>query len=268
MTHFDQPFEYDNFDVSRDDGVVTVRMDSTNAMNGIGMGFVDEFRDIGMALSEDDGVRAVALTGTDDVYSAGADLGSFAGDESDGLRLRRLASTLHDAIGELLRIRAPLVTAVNGVAAGAGFSLALLGDIVLVSDEARLEYAYTQVGLTGDGGSTFFLPRLVGLRKAREIALLDEAIGPSEAVDLGLASEVVANTDLGDRRRAVTEELASGPTHAYGELKRLLLESFDRGLEEQLAAETEAIAGATATQDYERGYAAFFGEDSPEFEGH
>jgi 2-(1,2-epoxy-1,2-dihydrophenyl)acetyl-CoA isomerase len=268
MMRIEQPFEYDNFDVSRDDGVVTVRIDSSNPMNGIGVGFVDEFRNIGIALGEDDSVRAVALTGTGDVYSVGADLGSFEGDRSDGRRLRRLASTLHDAIGELLRMRAPLVTAVNGVAAGAGFSLALLGDVVLVSDEARLEYAYTRIGLTGDGGSTFFLPRLVGLRKAREIALLDEVIQPVEAVDLGLASEVVADSDLGDRRRAVAEELASGPTHAFGEIKRLLLESFDRGLEEQLAAETEAIAGATATQDYERGYAAFSGEAPPDFKGH
>jgi 2-(1,2-epoxy-1,2-dihydrophenyl)acetyl-CoA isomerase len=267
MSRFDTPVTYDNFAVSRDDDIVTVRMDSTSTMNGFSPEFLEEFREITMGLREDDSVRAVVLTGSKDAYSVGADIAPFDGDERDGRRLRYLASTLHEVVRELLQLRAPLITAVNGVAAGAGFSLALLGDVVLVSDEASLRFAYPAIGLTGDGASTFLLPRLVGLRKAREIVLMDEPIAPTEAVSLELATEMVPDSELAAHADDVAAELAAGPTVAYGETKRLLLESFDRSLEEQLAAETNAMARATKTADYRRGYEAFFGDEEATFEG-
>lgn len=120
------------------------------------------------------------------------------------------------------------MTAVNGVAAGAGFSLALVGDIVLVSEDARFEYAYPRVGLTGDGGSTFFLPRLVGLRKAKEILLLGEPIDPDRAVELGIATETVPANDLDAHLNEVALQVADGPTEAFGATKRLLTESFEQ----------------------------------------
>lgn len=267
MSEFSQPFEYDNFDVTREGDVVAIRMDSTSAMNGFNIGFLDDLKEIGIALRQDESVRCVTFAGDEDVFSVGADLSRVDGTAEDDVYFRRLASTFHEGVRELVRMKAPLVTVVDGVAAGGGFSLALLGDVVLVSDEARLEFAYPRIGLTGDGGSTFFLPRLVGLRKAREIVLLDEPISPEEAVDLGLATEVVPADDLEARRREVVDDLADGPTHAYGETKRLLLESFGRDLEEQLAAETDALVGATRTDDYQRGHEAFYGDESPSFEG-
>jgi 2-(1,2-epoxy-1,2-dihydrophenyl)acetyl-CoA isomerase len=267
MSTFDQPFDYDNFDVAREESVVEVRMNSTSGMNGVNPGFVDELNAIGIALRQDESVRCVTLTGSDGVFSVGADLAEFDGTAADGDRLRYLASTLHDGIEQLLRMDAPLVTAVNGVAAGAGFGMALLGDVVLVSTEARLEFAYPRVGLTGDGGSTFLLPRLVGLRKARELTLLDEPISAAEAANLGLATEAVPAGELDERRRAVADDLADGPTRAYGATRQLLLDSFDRGLTAQLAAETDAIVEATETDDYRRGHEAFFGDDPADFEG-
>ena len=267
MSTFDQPFDYDSFDVAREESVVEVRMNSTSGMNGVTPEFVDELTAIGIALRQDESVRCVTLTGTDGVFSVGADLAEFDGTAADGDRLRYLASTLHDGIEQLLGMDAPLVTAVNGVAAGAGFGMALLGDVVLVSTEARLEFAYPRVGLTGDSGSTFLLPRLVGLRKAREITLLDEPISPGEAVDIGLATEVVPAEELDERRRTVADNLADGPTRAYAATRQLLLDSFDRGLEAQLAAETDAIVDATKTEDYRRGYDAFFEDDPADFEG-
>ena len=267
MPQLEAPFEYDSLAVSREVDIMIVRIDTASPMNGVTRRFVDELRDLAAELRADDSIRAVALTGTNGVYSAGADLDGLAGDEGDATRLRYLAGTLHDAIVALVGLEVPLVTAVNGVAAGGGFGLAILGDIVIISDDARLEFAYPRIGLTGDAGSTFFLPRLVGLRRAREIALRDEPIAPDEAVDLGLASEVVPAEELESRRRAVTEELAAGPTRAYGATKRLLLESYDRDLSAQLTAETDAIAAAARTDDYEHGYAAFFGDDDPQFEG-
>jgi 2-(1,2-epoxy-1,2-dihydrophenyl)acetyl-CoA isomerase len=130
-----------------------------------------------------------------------------------------------------------------------------------------LDFAYQRIGLTGDGGSTFFLPRLVGLRKAKELVLTSEAVQGEEAVEMGLANEVVPADEFDDRLDELTADIASGPTAALGNTMRLLTESYDRTLESQLAAETETIADAVQSEDYERGYAAFFEKDDPEFVG-
>ncbi|MFC7155554.1 enoyl-CoA hydratase/isomerase family protein [Halomarina halobia] len=259
--------DYENLRVERDGAAGRIVMDSTSDFNSLNPTMVEELVHAATELSEDDAVRCLVLTGTDGVFCAGADLAGLEGDERDAPELRRLASALHDAILQLHQAETPLVVGVNGVAAGAGFSLALAGDAVVMSDEARLEYAYGRIGLTGDGGSTFWLPRLVGLRRAKEIALLDEPIDPDYAVGLGLVTESVPAAEFDERVADYAERLASGPTAALGATKRLLTESFERGLAGQLAAETDAIAGAARTEDYERGYAAFFGKEEPEFVG-
>jgi len=258
---------YETLEVSRDDAIGAVTIDRPAGMNTLTPTMVEELLDVAVRFSEDDDVRCVTLTGAGEAFGAGADLSRLEGERSDAIALRRLASTLHDAIIQFYQGDTPLVTGVNGIAAGAGFSLAILGDIVLVSDAARFEYAYHRVGLTGDGGSTFFLPRMVGLRQAKEIVLRDEPIDPNRAVELGLATEVVPADELQSRVAAEAERIASGPTAVYGRMRRLLTESFDRDLAGQLAAETDAIAESTRTRDYTRGYAAFFDDEPAEFVG-
>ena len=160
-------FTYTNLEVRHVDGVARLTLGGSNALNALDQETADELLQAVVELTEDDSVRCIAITGAGDAFGVGADLSQLEGNDSDAPAIRRLASTLHDAIVQLHQAEKPVVTAINGIAAGAGFSLALVGDIILVSDEARLEYAYQRVGLTGDGGSTFFLPRLVGLRKAK-----------------------------------------------------------------------------------------------------
>lgn len=261
--------DYENFHLDRDDetGIARVTIDSTGPMNTLHGAMVEELLDLATTLGEDPGVRCIVLSGTDGFFGAGADLSRLSGDASDAVTIRRWASLLHDAVVQLHQAETPLITGVDGVAAGAGFSLAVAGDLVLLSDAARLEYAYPRVGLTGDGSSTFFLPRLVGLRRAKEIVLLDEPIDPERAVELGLATEVVPAEEFDERLDELAREIASGPTKALGATLRLLTESFDRTLEGQMAAETETIAGAIKTEDYRRGYEAFFEKEAPEFEG-
>jgi 2-(1,2-epoxy-1,2-dihydrophenyl)acetyl-CoA isomerase len=259
--------DYDNLRVSHDDGVATVTLDSTAGRNALHLEMTDELVDAAATLGEDPDVRCIVLTHDGDFYGAGADLSQFDADESDAPGLRQLAGRLHEALIQFHQSETPVLGAVDGVAAGAGFSLAIFPDIVLLSEEARLEYAYPRIGLVGDGGSTFFLPRLVGLRAAKEIALLDEPIDPERADELGLANEVVPAADFDDRVDELAGQLATGPTHAFGTTKRLMTESFDRSLESQLAAETEAMAEATHTEDYSRGLSAFFGKDDPDFVG-
>lgn len=259
---------YENFTIDQPESVAHVTMDSTARFNTLHQTLLEELLDLTTSFAEDDTVRCITLTGNDEAFSAGADLASLNGNADDAATLRTYASLLHDSIVQLHHARTPLVTGVNGVAAGAGFSLAILGDIVLISEDARFEYAYPRVGLTGDGGSTYYLPRLVGLRRAKEILLLDEPIPPTKAVDLGLATDTVPADELEDRLAKVADTIAAGPTHAYGATKHLLTTAYDRGLADQLANETDTIATATHTTDYERGYAAFFDRTDPEFTGH
>ena len=258
---------YDTVRLEREGAVAVVALDRPNHLNSLTQQLTEELLDAVTVVTEDDDVRCVVLRGAGSGFGAGADLGQFEGDGRDESAIRQLASTLHESLLALCHAEKPVVAGVDGTAAGAGLSMALCADVVLVSDDARLRYAYPQVGLTGDGGSTFFLPRLVGLRRAKEIALMDEPIEPAEAVDLGLATEVVPSASFDDRLDEVAGELASGPTTAFGEMKRLLTESLDRTLEDQLAAETNAIARATRTEDYSRGHAAFERDDDPEFVG-
>jgi 2-(1,2-epoxy-1,2-dihydrophenyl)acetyl-CoA isomerase len=259
--------EFRNLDLETEDGIARVTFESTSSRNSIDLEFATELVDVATTLGEDPDVRCIVLTHEGDFFGVGADLSQLDGDGGDAPHVRQLAGRLHEAVVQFHQAETPVVGGVDGVAAGAGFSLAILPDLVLLSDRARLEYAYPRIGLTGDGGSTFFLPRLVGLRAAKEIVLLDEPITPDRAVELGLATEVVDAQDFDARLSELAERLASGPTHALGKTNRLLTESFETGLEAQLAAETDVIASATHTEDFARGFAAFFGDGDPEFVG-
>lgn len=259
--------EYENLTVDRDDGVATVTLDSTAGRNAMTLEMADELVSAAARLGDDPDVRCIVLTHAGDFFGAGADLSQFAGDESDAPLLRELAGRAHEAIVQFHRTETPVVGGVDGVAAGIGFSLSLIPDWVVLGEDATLKFAYPGIGLTGDGGATFFLPRLVGLRTAKELVLRDEPIAPEEAVEMGLATEVAPAGEFEDRLESVAAEIASGPTRALGTTTRLLTDSYERSLESQLAAEADAIAGATRTEDYERGLEAFFGDGDPDFVG-
>lgn len=257
----------DGVSVERADPVARVVMDRPDSHNAMDVAMADALQSAVVDLVADDAVRCLVLTGTGPAFNTGADLTAMDGSAGDGRRLRSVATRLHKAVRTLASGPTPVVTAVNGVAAGGGFGLALAGDVVLVSDAARLEYAYTSLGVSGDGGSTFFLPRLVGRRRAREIALLDDPIDPEEAVADGLATEAVPADELEERTAEVAARLAEGPTRAHAATKRLLDRSHGRDLPAQLAAETDAITRLTRTDDYAAGLEAFGGDEEPTFEG-
>ncbi len=259
--------QFDSIAVDVDDGVATVTLDDPDARNALDLSTADELVSAATTLGEDPDVRCLVLTHTGQFFCTGADLGTLEGDGSDAPRIRELAGRLHEAIVQFHQCETPVVGAIDGIAAGAGFSLALLPDLLVLSDESRLEFAYPRIGLTADGGSTFFLPRLVGLRAAKELVLLDEPVTPDRALELGLATEVVPAAEIDDRVSELAGDLAEGPTAALGNTMRLLTASYDRSLEAQLAAETDTIASATRTTDYERGFAAFFGDEDPAFTG-
>ncbi len=259
--------DHRTIEVSREGTVGRLAFDRPDAHNALNAPMGEELVDAVHDLVSDDAVRCIAVTGNGPVFNTGADLSALSGDGSDEPRLRALAADLHEFVASLVRAPKPVVTGVNGVAAGGGLGPAICGDVVLIADSARLEFAYPRIGLSGDGGSTYLLPRLVGLRRAQELAFRDEPVPADEAADIGLATEVVPDADLSDRLTAEAERLAHGPTRAYGATKRLLWESFDSSLAARLGDEADTIAGLTNTEDFARGHAAFGGDEEPEFVG-
>jgi 2-(1,2-epoxy-1,2-dihydrophenyl)acetyl-CoA isomerase len=258
--------EYETIDVTGG-AVGRIAFDRPDAHNSIDERMAAELVDAVHEFVSDDDVRCIGLTGNGSAFNTGADLTALAGDGSDEPLLRSLTHDLHEFVSQLVRAPKPVVTGVNGVAAGGGLGPAVCGDIVLVAESARFEFAYPRIGLSGDGGSTYLLPRLVGLRRAQELAFRDEPIGAEEAVETGLATEAVPDDDLGARLTAETERLAAEPTRAHAATKRLLVESFDNTLDAQLAEEAETIAGLANSEDFARGHAAFWSDGEPTFTG-
>jgi 2-(1,2-epoxy-1,2-dihydrophenyl)acetyl-CoA isomerase len=253
--------------VERAGGIGTIRLDNPENRNAFDLAAADQLVAAATELGHDDDIRCIKLTHSGQFFGTGADLTDLSGDESDASDIRQLAGRLHEAVIQLHQAPTPVVGGIDGIAAGAAFGLALAPDLLVLSEDARLEFAYPRIGLTGDCGSTFFLPRLVGLRAAKEIVLLDEPLDAERARELGIATEVVSGEAFDERLAELTEQLADGPTFALGNAARLVTESFSRDLESQLAAETDTIGRAVQTDDYERGYEAFFGDEEAEFTG-
>lgn len=202
------------------------------------------------------------------MFCVGGDIGAFAG---AGERLPDLlleeTGYLHSAVARLARMNKPLVTAVQGFAAGAGFSLAMLGDIVLAGRSAQFTLAYTGIGLSPDGGASWLLPRLVGFRRAQDMILRNARLNAEQALEEGLVTEVIDDLALNEHALAVADELASGPTRAFGRVRDLLLGSFSETLETHLEREARHIASASTTIDGLEGISAFVEKRRPTFRG-
>jgi 2-(1,2-epoxy-1,2-dihydrophenyl)acetyl-CoA isomerase len=176
-----------------------------------------------------------------------------------------LLGYLHEALSGIARIRVPVVAAVNGTAAGAGLSLACACDLVIAHENARFVMAYTRVGLTPDGSSTWFLPRIVGLQRALELALTNRELSAEEARSWGIVTEVVEEGGFDARVEALAATLARGATGALGQAKRLLRASFHQTLESQMVAEAEAICAALQGDEAKTGLDAFVNKRNPDF---
>ena len=217
-------------------------------------------------------VRALIITGAARAFSAGGDVNWFKeGVDSEEIDLptsvRRGAEVLHQAIIDLRRIPYPVIAAVNGPAAGAGFSLALACDIRIASEEAFFACAYGRIGASPDGGMTYFLPRVIGPSKALELLLNDPNLSAEAALEAGLVSEVVPADALMDRAREKAAKLAAKAPHYVRMAKRLTAVSLENSLAEHLQLERHGIADRMGTEDLRAGVTAFFAGDEPEFSG-
>lgn len=259
-------FEALRFEV--DGGVARLTLARPEAAGAIDLRLARELLHAAIRCDEDPAVRAVLLTGSGRFFCAGGDVSSFreAGEGMAAL-IKEMTIYLHAAISRLARMRAPLVTAVNGTAAGGGFGLACAGDLVLAAESARFVLAYTQIGLSPDASSSWTLPRLVGRRRALELMLTNRSLTAAEALDWGIVTRVLPDAELAGEAEGLARRLAEGPTEAYGHCKRLVLLSAGESLETQMEHETRAIAAAARTRDGREGVEAFLGKRPPRFEG-
>jgi 2-(1,2-epoxy-1,2-dihydrophenyl)acetyl-CoA isomerase len=251
------------------DNVARVTLNRVDAANAFNLELAREFGDAVRRATEDSAVHAILLSGAGRMFCAGGDLKAFAARPQGELPafLERLTGYLHRGILALAHCNAPVIAAVQGSAAGAGMSLACACDFVIAAESAKFTMAYTRAGLTPDGSATWYLPRIVGMRKTLELAIRNPVLSAAQAHALGLVTEVVPDTELASRAHALAAELAAGPTQAYGGVKRLLLENANATLEDQLKRETSWIAQMAQTRDAREGIAAFVGKRAPKFTG-
>ncbi|HYC55765.1 MAG TPA: enoyl-CoA hydratase-related protein [Candidatus Binatia bacterium] len=253
--------------VSIEDGVATITLDRPEAANAINLDLARDLTDVAIACEHDPSVRAVLMTGAGPMFCAGGDVKTFASAGDMPALLKEITTYLHAGISRLARMNAPVVMAVNGTAAGGGMSLACAGDFVLAADTARFTMAYTRIGLAPDGSSSYFLPRRIGIARTRELMILSPVLSAAQALEWGLIDRVIPAAELMTSARALALELASGPTRAYGEVKRLLLDTFGNGLETQMELESRAIAAMGATADGAEGVRAFVAKTKARFTG-
>ncbi|MAI49810.1 MAG: enoyl-CoA hydratase [Rhodospirillaceae bacterium] len=259
-------YETLSFDV--DAGVARIGLNRPDAANAFNPALCRDLFDAAIACDERDDIRAVLLTGEGSMFSAGGDIKFF---ESQGVELgavlKKITGLLHAAIGRMSHMDAPVVGAINGMAAGAGFSLAAACDIAIAGRSAQFTMAYTAAGLSPDGSSTWFLPRLIGLRRARELMLTNRILSAEEAQQMGIIDRVVTDSDLETEAMAQAKAFAAGPTRAFGATKRLLQDTWTSGLETQMDRETRSISDLTRTCDAREGIHAFVNKRKPSFKG-
>ncbi len=275
----------DHIRKTRDGAVGIITIDRGARFNSLDVETARDFRKAGLEYARDASVRCVVLRGSNGIFCSGADLkyirGGGAGGDlgylSPGARpptagygevFKQILEYIHSTISEIKRSPKPWIAAVDGVAAAGGFGIAMACDLVLASDRATFEWAYGKTGLTGAESSTFFLPRLVGLRRALDLVFLNPRLDARRALELGLISEVYSTEGFDDAVGAVARRLADGPTRAYGIAKSLVHQAAgaDR-LDFHLDQEIENLQRIADGDDFAEGIDAFFGKRAPKFKG-
>lgn len=250
--------------IERQGAVVTLCLNRPAALNALDATLAEAFCRAVKHLSADASVRAVVLRGAGKGFVAGGDLATLRANPVQGAS--DILTLLNEALPLLAAMDAPLIAQVHGVAAGAGLSLMLLADFILVAEGTRFAPAYIQLGTCCDAGMSWNLPRLVGLRRALEITMLGEPFGTTEALQMGLVNRVLPADQLDAATQALAQRLAAGPTLAYGALKRLMRQSCERSFAEQLDAEKQSFVHCMGSEDFRSGVEAFYARQTPSFQ--
>ena len=260
--------KYETILLSQEGTLAILQFNRPQQYNAIDDRMAAELLDAVVHVQNNPEVRALMVTGAGDAFHSGGDIKAFvkAGEALPDL-LERMLVPLHGFISHLVRMPKPVVAAVNGPAAGAGFSLAMACDIVVARADAVFTVGYTKIGASPDGGSTFFMTRLLGLRRALELTLTNRVLTAQEAMEWGLVNRVFPVETFQEEARAFAQELARGPTAAFGESKNLLYHSQNHELETQMELEAKGIIASSRTEDFKEGIKAFVEKRKAEFKG-
>jgi 2-(1,2-epoxy-1,2-dihydrophenyl)acetyl-CoA isomerase len=255
---------YQHIMIDRAANVATVTLNRPEAFNALNLDLGRDLFNASIELDEDPEVRCIVVTGNGKSFCAGGDVKAFADHlPRVGVLIKELTTYLHGAISRFCRADKPVIMAINGVAAGGGLSLALSGDLVLATESAKLTMAYSKIAATPDGSSSYFLPRLVGIRRAMELYFTNRVLSAREAQEWGLVTRVFPDAEFKAGVDALARELAQGPSKAFGGAKRLFHESTWQSLETQMELEAQAIANSGRTEDFKAGVTAFANKKPP-----
>ncbi|OGK80221.1 MAG: enoyl-CoA hydratase [Candidatus Rokubacteria bacterium GWC2_70_16] len=250
------------------DGVATITLNRPEAYNALNLTLGREVFHATLEADESREVRCIVITGAGKAFCAGGDVKDFADNpERIGILVKELTTYLHGAVSRLARSMKPVIMAVNGVAAGGGMSFALSGDLVVAAESARFNMAYSRIAASPDGSASYFLPRLIGLRRAMELHFTNRVLSAREALDWGLVTRVHPDAEFPAAVTALARELAQGPTLAFGRAKALFHQSTWESLETQMELEAQAIAASGHTEDFRNGVVAFSRKQPPSFKG-
>lgn len=248
-------------------GVATVTLNRPSVLNALDVPMAQAFLAAIERISVRDDVRSILIKGAGRGFCAGGDVSQFSAGGDSGAAIDAIIQPFHAGLRLLDSLKQPSVACLHGAVAGGGFSLGIACDMVIAAENAKFTLAYTRIGATPDGSASYHLPRIVGARKALEIALLAETLDAGEALRLGLVNRVVPNDRVEAESMALAARLAAGPTQSYGAIKQMLKASGGNTLARQLEVEREAFGASTRTEDFREGVTAFLEKRAPRFSG-
>lgn len=249
-----------------ENGVATITLNRPDVYNALNDEITFEMQDAFKAASKDENVRVVVLTGEGKAFCSGQDLKAASGDQKRSF-LQSLHKRYNPIINAMRSLPKPIICRLNGVAAGAGCSLALACDIIVASEEATLIEVFINIGLVPDSGSSYFLPRLIGMAKAFELCSMGTRVKAIEAVNIGLINKAVPADQLDSAVKSYTDYFANAPTKSIGLIKKMLNKSTTSTLEEMLEYEAYCQEIAGSSHDYKEGVNAFLEKRKPNFTG-
>lgn len=263
MTTTNEPVLY-----AQDGAIARIRLNRPKVLNAMDQSMAHALLATCKTIQSADGIRVIVLSGEGRSFMAGGDMTKFHADLEHACQTAaQLIDPLHEALGILAALPQPVLASVHGPVAGAGVSLMLACDLAIASDDTTFNLAYARIGASADGSVSWSLPRIVGLRKAMEIALLSDNIDAPEALRLGMINRMAKPDTIVAATEQLARQLASGPTFGYGQMKRLLRTSCSRSLHEQMDAERAAFCACAGTNDFREGVDAFIARRPAKFDG-